>query len=451
MTKVSTRTTIIVGFMLFAMFFGAGNLIFPPALGLVSGEYFWITVFAFILTGVGLPILATIVGSLSKSGYKDLLKNIHPAYALVFMIVLYLVIGPLFAIPRTATVSYEMSVLPFLDGSSWVSLLLFSFFFFLVSLIIALYPGKITSSIGKYLTPILLTVIVIYIVGAFIAYWGNDYMVIDDLLEGDFFGYGFTEGYLTLDAIAAMAFSVIIITSLKKYGVTTQRELLTSTIKSGTVALILLGTIYISLAWIGNNVALDRTSFEEGTNLGTYVLTFVSNDVFGVFGTVLLGLVVLSACLTTSIGLIVAVSNYFNEIFPAVSYKVYVFLTTLVSFGLANQGLEQIINTSVPVLFFIYPLAISSILLLLLTFFVKSPKLSIQLSILFVFLLTVVTFVHRQGWVELSFVESIPFFSAQLEWVLFAVAGYLIGYFAGDKSNPVDFGEKEPLEEPTNS
>lgn len=447
MTKVSTKTTLIVGFMLFAMFFGAGNLIFPPALGLRSGEFFWITVIGFVITGVGLPIIAIIVGSLSKSGYKDLLKNIHPAFALVFMIVLYLVIGPFFAIPRTATVSYEMSVLPFLDGSSWIPLLIFSFVFFLVSFIIALYPSRIANNIGQYLTPILLTVITIFIVGGFVTYWNNDHMVIDDLLDGNYFGYGFTEGYLTLDAIAAMAFSVIVITALKKYGVTSQKSLLTNTMKSGFVALILLGIIYVSLAWIGNNVLLDRTSFEEGTNLGTYVLTFVSGDIFGAFGTVLLGLVVLSACLTTSVGLIVAVSEYFNELFPKVSYKAYVVIMTLISFGLANQGLDQIISTSVPILFFIYPLAISSVLLLLWTFFVKSPKLALKLAILFVFVITVVTFVHRQGWADLSFVESLPLYSAQLEWLLFAIAGYIIGYIAGDKNNPVDFGEKEPLDE----
>ena len=448
MKQLNMKTTMIVGFMLFAMFFGAGNLIFPPALGLQSGDYFWITILGFIITGVGLPVIAVIVGSLSQGGYKELLKNIHPAFGVLFMVVLYLVIGPFFAIPRTATVSYEMSILPFVDDASWVLLLVFSFLFFLVSFIIALYPHQIANNIGKYLTPILLTVIVIFIAGGIFSYFSNDVMVIDNMLEDNFFGTGFTEGYLTLDAIAAMAFSVVVITALQKFGAASRNELLTSTIKTGFIAAGLLGGIYIALAWIGNRAALDATSFEEGTNLGTYVLTFVSNDVFGTFGTILLGLVVLSACLTTSVGLIVSVSEYFNELMPKIPYTAFVTLWTLVSFGLANQGLNRVIETSVPVLYFIYPIAISTVLLLLFTYFVKSPKLALQLPIGLVILMTIVTFVHRQGWVELGFVESLPLYSAQLEWIPVAVIGYVIGYFAGSKKNPVDFGAA-PIAEPT--
>ena len=437
--QLNMKTTMIVGFMLFAMFFGAGNLIFPPALGLQSGEHFWITILGFVITGVGLPVIAVIVGSLSQGGYKDLLKNIHPAFGVIFMVVLYLVIGPFFAIPRTATVSYEMGILPIFDAS-WVALLVFSFLFFLVVFIISLYPNHIANNIGKYLTPILLTVMVIFIAGGMFAYFGNDVMVIDNMIEDNFFGTGFTEGYLTLDAIAAMAFSVVVITALQRFGASTRKALLTNTIKTGFLAAALLAVIYIALAWIGNRVALDTTTFDESTNLGTYVLTFVAGDVFGTFGTVLLGLVVLSACLTTAVGLIVAVSEYFNELFPRIPYKVYVVVWTLVSFGLANQGLNQVINTSVPVLYFIYPIAISTLLLLLFTYFVKSPKLAIQLPIALVILMTLVTFVHRQGWVELGFVESLPFYAAQLEWMPVAVIGYVIGYFVGSKRNPVDFG-----------
>lgn len=447
MKQLNMKTTFIVGFMLFAMFFGAGNLIFPPALGLQSGEFFWITILGFIITGVGLPVIAVIVGSLSQGGYKELLKNIHPAFGVIFMIVLYLVIGPFFAIPRTATVSYEMSIIPFLNESSWVVLLVFTFLFFLVSFIIALYPNQIANSIGKYLTPILLTVMVIFIVGGVFAYFNNDVMVIDNMLENNFFSTGFTEGYLTLDAIAAMAFSVVVITALQKFGASTRNELLTSTIKTGLLAAALLGVIYIALAWIGNRVALDATSFDEGTNLGTYVLSFVAGDVFGALGTVLLGLVVLSACLTTSVGLIVAVSEYFNELLPKIPYTAFVTLWTLISFGLANQGLNQVIETSVPVLYFIYPIAISTVLLLLFTYFVKSPKLALQLPIALVILMTIVTFVHRQGWVELGFVESLPLYGAQLEWIPVAIIGYVIGYFVGSKKNPVDFGS-EPKQVP---
>src|SRR5699024_9523522 len=126
---MSNKNIFVVGFMLFAMFFGAGNLIFPPGLGFVSGEHFWLAILGVVITGVGLPLLGVIVGSISKEGYKESLKAIHPAFAIGLLVVIYLTIGPFFAIPRTATTAYEMSLIPFLDSPSTIALLVFSLIF----------------------------------------------------------------------------------------------------------------------------------------------------------------------------------------------------------------------------------------------------------------------------------------------------------------------------------
>src|SRR5690625_5147256 len=163
-----TKQVIMVGFTLFAMFFGAGNLIFLLALGFSSGEYFLTAIIAFVLTGVGLPLIGVIVGSISKDGYKESLKNIHPAFAVTFLVAIYLTIGPFFAIPRTATTAYEMSIVPFLDSPSTIALLVFSLIFFIIVFALSWSPGTLADSIGKVLTLLLLISILLLVVTAVI-------------------------------------------------------------------------------------------------------------------------------------------------------------------------------------------------------------------------------------------------------------------------------------------
>ena len=436
---MSTKQVIMVGFTLFAMFFGAGNLIFPPALGFSSGEFFWTAILAFVLTGVGLPLLGVVVGSLSKGGYKESLKNIHPAFAVIFLIAIYLTIGPFFAIPRTATTAYEMSVVPFLESNSAMWLLIFSLVYFIVVLLLSLKPGTLVNSIGQILTPLLLIGIVLLIVVAGYTYFNNPVVPAAETFEGSAaFTTGFTEGYLTMDAIAAIAFSVLVLNSIRQLGITNRKELLIGTIKSAILAAILLAAIYISLGWLANRVDLGGTAVDD-QNLGTFLLTFMSNDVFGVFGPILLGAIVLFACVTTGTGLIVSVSEYFNSIIPKIPYKVWVVLFVLISFGLANQGLNQVIATSVPILSIIYPVAMTTVLLLILTYFLPSPRLSLQIPVILVSILSIISVVHRNGWVEMSWLESLPLFTNSFEWIPFMIVGYIVGYLIGLKKPRVEY------------
>lgn len=428
-----TKDIFIIGFMLFAMFFGAGNLIFPPALGFQSGEYFWPAIFGFILTGVGLPLLSVIVGSISEHGYRESLKKIHPIYSIVFLVVIYLTIGPFFAIPRTATTAYEMGVVPFLSQSTGLSLFLFSVVFFLLVLWIALSPGNLSDNIGKYLTPTLLVVILLLILRAVMMYFSNEPQVgAPDFSSEAPFISGFTEGYLTMDAIAAIAFSIIVLNAIRQLGITDKKDLLVGTIKSAVLAAILLGLIYGGLGWIGNRVALDN-GIPANQNTGTFLLQFISFDAFGSFGTILLGAIVFLACLTTATGLIVAVSEYFNSLFPQIAYKTLAILFTFISLILANQGLDQVITTSVPILNVLYPVAISTVLLLAFTFFVPSPQLSLQMPILLVTVESLLSVAHKSGWLPFAWLEILPLYNYQLEWIPLLVIGYIIGYLAGFK------------------
>lgn len=436
---MSTKQVIMVGFTLFAMFFGAGNLIFPPALGFGSGEYFWTAMIAFVLTGVGLPLLGVIVGSISKDGYKESLKNIHPAFAVLFLVAIYLTIGPFFAIPRTATTAYEMAIVPFLSENTGIWLLIFSLVYFIVVLLLSLKPGTLVNSIGQVLTPLLLIGIVLLIVVAGVAYFSNSINPASETFQQTSpFTIGFTEGYLTMDAIAAIAFSVLVLNSIRQLGITNRRDLLVGTSKSALLAAVLLGAIYISLGWLANRVDLGGALVDD-QNLGTFLLTYMSSDVFGIFGPILLGVIVLLACLTTGTGLIVSVSEYFNSILPKVPYKIWVILFVLISFGLANQGLDQVIATSIPILSIIYPIAMTTVLLLIVTYFVPSPRLALQIPVYLVTALSILSVVHRNGWLELNFLESLPLFSYSFEWIPFMIVGYIAGYLIGLKKQRVEY------------
>lgn len=436
---MSKKHVFIVGFMLFAMFFGAGNMIFPPGLGFNSGEYFWPAIIGFVITGVGLPLLGVIVGSISKDGYRESLKAIHPAFSVILLVAIYLTIGPFFAIPRTATTAYEMGVIPFLNEPGTISLLIFSLAYFIIVFTLSLRPGSLVDTIGRFLTPALLISISVLIITAVLMYTSNSSNPLGEGFDPDAaFSTGFTEGYLTMDAIAAIAFSVIVLNSIRGLGVTSRKELLFGTIKSASIAAGLLGIIYISLGWLGNRVDLAGTAPDE-QNLGTFLLTFIADDTYGALGAIILGIVVLLACITTGTGLIVSVSNYFNEIIPRIPYKVFVVLFTLISFGLANQGLDQVITTSVPVLSIIYPIAMTSVLLLILSYFIPSPRLSLQIPVGLVLIVSVIGVIHRNGWADLGFIESLPLFASQFEWLPLFIIGYLAGYIIGSKHEKVKY------------
>ncbi len=439
------KNTWVVGFMLFAIFFGAGNLIFPPNLGFASGQFFWPAIFGFILTGVGLPLLGIIVGSLDESGYKGVLHRINPVFGILFLSAVYLTIGPLFAIPRTGATSYEMAVLPFLKAPSAMSLLIFTIVFFGITLWLAINPSKMVDRVGAILTPLLLiSIIALVVVSIFLLSDTSPVKAQADVytnLNTSFFS-GFTSGYQTMDAIAAIAFSVIVINAIKEKGISKETGLFKQTILAGIIAAIALGFIYLTLGWIGSHYHLSAAQLSEikdnESDLGTYILTHVAHDTFGTFGKLLIGIIVSLACLTTSTGLVVAVSEYFNEIFPKISYKTYAIAFTLFSFILANQGLKAVIEKSIPVLLILYPIAMTLVLIMLVAKFVPTPLLAFQIPIILVTIVSVLSVISSQFKV-LPFMNSLPLKAQSMEWLIFAVVGYIIGYVLGLRQTKIAY------------
>lgn len=360
--KLSFSSYLVIGVMLFALFFGAGNLIFPAQLGQYAGTNLWPAIIGFLITGVGLPFLGILAMGFSGSrNLQDLASRIHPVYAVVFTSLLYLTIGPFFAAPRTGAVAFDIGIAPFIaEGYTQIALIIFTLLFFGLTLWLSLNPAKIVDRVGKVLSPGIIILLLALLVMVVINPIGAIQSPTDAYADGAFMK-GFTEGYNTMDALASLVFGIIVINVLRSMGVTSKRGILAATAKTGAVATAFLAIIYVGIAYLGATTTEKFGLFDTGGP----VLSEASSYYFGTVGLVLLAVVIILACLTTAIGLMTACGEYFHTIMPKVSYKVFVTIFTTFCFVVANFGLANIITYSIPVLMFLYPLAV---VLMLLTF-----------------------------------------------------------------------------------
>lgn len=419
------KNTLVIGFMLFAFFFGSGNLIFPPKLGFESGQFFISAILGFILTGVGLPLVGLMIGSKYDGGYQSALAKIHPWFSVALLSAIYLTIAPFFVIPRTGAVAYEMAVVPFLDTPNWASLLIFTVIYYAISLWLSINPSKLVDRIGSVLTPVLLVTVLSLIVMSFAKLGGNPASIATDGYQSKAFFVGFLEGYNTMDMIASVAFSVIVMNAIsQKLG--ERANLFAETTKAGLIATSALALIYLSLGWIGNHLPLSADELtqvaDKGQNIGTFILNKSAVLGFGSAGGVVLGLIASLACLTTTVGLTVSASEYFHETFPKIgglnlSYKAYVIIFTLIGFVLANQGLSAVISKSIPVLLVLYPITMTAMILLGLNIIRPLPVFAKRISI---GLVTVVSVLSVAG-------VNIPLKEYSMEWLPFAIIGLIAG------------------------
>ena len=350
--------------MLFGLFFGAGNLIFPIYMGSMAGAKTAIALIGFLITGVGLPLLGVAAIGVSKSdGLIDLSSKVGKGYGIFFTCALYLTIGPLFAIPRCATVPFTVAIEPMVNGGANLKVILavFSALFFAAVLAFSLFPGKILTWVGKILTPLFLVFLGVLVAVALFKPMGKISSVAP---SGDYaakaFTTGFLDGYNTMDALASLAFGIIVINVLKTQGIEKPSAIAKNTVKAGAFSCLFMALIYLAVAVIG---AESGAIFEPSAN-GGEVFVKVSEHYFGKAGIIILAVIVTLACLKTAVGLVTSAAETFNGMFPKfLPYKAWAIIFSAVSFLIANLGLTAIINYSVPVLMFLYPLAITLILL----------------------------------------------------------------------------------------
>ncbi|GAA0322572.1 branched-chain amino acid transport system II carrier protein [Bacillus carboniphilus] len=361
-TKPRSTSYLIIGVMLFALFFGAGNLIFPAQLGQHAGTNLIPAAIGFLITGVGLPLLGILAMGYSGSrNLQELSGRIHPVYGVLFTSILYLTIGPFFAAPRTGTVAFEVGIAPFVpEESQQLGLFIFTIMFFVIALLFSLNPGKLVQNVGKVLAPALVILMSILLIVAYFNPMGQIEAPQEAYQSGAFMK-GFLEGYNTMDALASLVFGIIVLKTIRSMGITTRKEVISATAKSGLVAITLLGIIYFGISYLG----ATSTSVLGVFNTGGPVLSGAASHYFGTLGSYVLAVVIGLACLTTAIGLIVSNAEYFHTLFPRFSYRTLVVFFTLLTFIIANFGLANIIAYSIPMLMFLYPLAI---VLMILTF-----------------------------------------------------------------------------------
>lgn len=338
---------LVVGLALFAMFFGSGNLIFPSYLGRNIGSVYWSGLLGFMITGIGLPLLSVMATAKAGGEFSRISGQVGKVFSVILMTILILTIGPFLAIPRTAATTYEIGVRPFLPN---INSLIVIIIYFAVNLILVLRPSSIVDVIGKFLTPVLLAVLLILIIKGIVKPIGP----ITETRINNVFATAIMEGYQTMDALGAVCFGSIIVRNIKQKGYTSEKECILVTLKSSLVAVVGLGVIYGGLMYLG-----AYTGHIDGEIEKTQLITDLAVQILGNIGSIFLAIAVAVACLTTSIGLTITAANYFSHLFKdKISYRLVAIVVSLISIGIASMGVDQIVGITTPILNILYPIII---------------------------------------------------------------------------------------------
>ena len=484
--KLTWGETLSITSMLFGMFFGAGNLIFPAKMGQMAGWNLWPAFISMFITGVGLPLLGVAALGISRSnGLQALSSKVGKGYGYFFTCALYLTIGPFFAIPRCATVPFSIGIAPLVGGETGLTLVIYSVIFFALVLVFSLFPGRIMTWIGRILNPVFLVLLGVLTITALVNPVGsiNNIEPAGGYASQPFFK-GFLEGYNTMDALASLAFGIVVVNVIRGRGVEEPGAVAGNTVRAGVFSCLMMGAIYLAitvacgqlqalftvsengekakhvLEWLlGSSEAAEKMLSPEmqgslqqflSDRNGGEVLAMLAHHYFGSEGALILAGVITFACMKTAIGLITSCSETFCTMMPkGPSYRVWAVIFCVVSLLIANLGLSTIIDYSVPVLMFLYPLAITLILLALLgRFFDHSRKVyawvtgctlaAAVLDLVNALPAATVNLLHLDG--VIAFAKSyVPLFKLGLGWVCPALLGLGIGlicYFSGRKDAP---------------
>ena len=436
--KLTIRQKLLVAGTLFGMFFGAGNLIFPVHLGQMAGRNAIPAMIGFIITAVGIPVFGVAaIGITHSDGLQTLAGKVSKGYGIFFTCLLYLTIGPLFAIPRCATVSFTTGVAPMLgdSGAEWLYLLIFSAVFFAFVLFFSLRPGKITVWIGKIINPIFLIFFAVLMIAALLAP-GAAASAVEPVAayQSDAFFPSLIEGYGTMDAIAGLAFGIVVVQVIRDLGVEKAEAVAMTTVRSGIFSCLFMGGIYVAVTIVGTR----SHSLTVSCTNGGEAFAVIAEHYLGRAGLVVLALTVILACLKTSIGLVTSCAETFTAMFPnGPKYGFWAICFSIFSLLVTNIGLNAIIAISLPVLMFLFPLAITLILLALLgnlyghdTVVYRWVTGFTLVAALFDFVKALPKAITETPAVSavIGFADSyLPFFELGLGWICPAAVGLFVG------------------------
>lgn len=419
--EIRTRDLFVIGFALFAMFFGAGNLIFPPYLGLISGPQWWVGFLGFTITDAGLGLLAIIALSKYDGNLNVLASRVNKTFAIIISTAIILCIGPFLATPRTAATTYEIGILPIFGES--VNRYLFSVVFFIIACLLSIRPSKVVDIVGKFLTPSLILCMAVLIVKGIVSPIGEiaNTTMIDNVLEK-----GITDGYQTMDAIAGCMFALVVLNAVKTRNYSSQKLEIKATILSGIIAAVCLAIIYGGLLYLGAQTS-SLGVYDINTD-NTKLLVDITNRVLGGVGVYILAIITALACLTTAIGLISAAGNFFNELSKGkISYEIIVIICSVVSCAISVLGVSQIIKISAPILEILYPCAMTIVLIGLFNEKIKNDivfKIPAIVSLIFglLFVLKGMNLLGSFG----DVLDSFPLTKFGLGWVVPMLIGLVI-------------------------
>ncbi|MBU3182955.1 branched-chain amino acid transport system II carrier protein [Clostridium psychrophilum] len=419
------------------MFFGAGNLIFPPALGKAAGDSVLFSIIGFLITGVGIPICAIIACAKINGDFKKMADRVGPIFSVIVSIALVLIIGPLFAIPRTAATTFELGIHPLFPSIGQnISIIVF----FAIVLAFALKPSTIIDKIGKVLTPALLLMLAIIIVKGIIYPIGP---IVNTSYQGGF-SKALIEGYQTMDAMTGVIFSSIIISSIRAKGYKSQKDIMTITMKSALVSLIGLSFVYTGLMYLGTQTT---TLFSKSISRTSLVTEIVKLDL-GSMGSVILSLCVTLACLTTAIGILSAGSKFFAKLFNGkLSYKSIAIGIALVSGVMATKDVDSLVKLANPILKIIYPIVIVLIVTTLLGDIVKNNKV-VTITTYTVLIVSVLNTIIGLTANSSEFFKYVPLASVGFAWVIpaviaFVISNRLVNSNQQNKVNAISVNESE--------
>lgn len=424
--KLSTKQLIYASFMLFSIFFGAGNMIFPPNLGQQAGTQAPLALLGFIITDAGLAVLGILAVVMAGNSMDDLIGRAGRKLGVFLTAAVYLLLGPLFALPRTGSVSFEIGAVPFLpeDSSRFVPMLIYTAIFFAVTYLFSLKPTKIIDIVGKVMSPLLLLSIAVIFVGALLNPLGPIVESSVTYANGPFIE-GLLQGYLALDGFAALVFAIIVIDIFREKGVQDHKQMVHYTVVVGIISVVLLCLVYGALCMVG-----AQTSSMEAFSNGGVLLNYAVHQLFGKWGNVILGAAVVLACLTTSIGLTTSFGNYFAKLFPNISYRKIITVVCLFTWAVSNVGLDTLLNTVLPLLVVLYPLVTVLVLLSFFDRFWHGRTEVYALSMLFSLAFSIFDGC-KTAKIELGgltdWVMQLPLASLGIGWVLPAAVGFVIG------------------------
>lgn len=425
--KLPFSQVLAIGLMLFSMFLGAGNVIFAPMVGQQAGTNVWLAMGGFLVTGVGLVLLAIVALTRGGGTVEKLTGRVSPLFATIFSVLLFLSLGPIYVIPRTTSVVYEIAVNPLVQNkaNTGVYLFVFSLFFIALTIFLSWNTTKFVDRLGKLITPIFSILLIVLIAKSIITPLGSIGEPQKNYLSGVFIK-GFTQGYYTMDVLAAFVFGGIFIKSISSLGIKSEKEVSKLFIKAGTITIIGLVALQISMAWIGAS-SVEAIGFKEN---GGEVLALSAMALFGQAGIYIIGTVIFLTGITTNVACLAAVSEYFERIVPSISYKKWLILFSVLSLIITNFGLTTILTLASPILLLLYPLAIALIALVFANGLFNGHRAVYVSTIIGVGVVAILDAIKEANIAPDTINQIfgfIPLFTNGAGWIVTGLIGFLIG------------------------